>query len=80
MKEAEMKLYKARNGEENAAGNHVYVFVVAPDLDEAEALARKAFGSQSSTDMGYVGLEGIISIEVLIEDVSEGGVSDVLVL
>jgi hypothetical protein len=75
-----MKLYKARNGEENAAGNHVYVFVIASDHDEAEARARRAFDAQSSTDMGYVGLEGVISLEVLIEDVSVGGVSEVLVL
>ena len=64
-----MKLYKARNGEENAAGNHVYVSVIASDHDEAEARAGGAFDAQSSTDMGYVGLEVV----------SKGGVSEVLV-
>ncbi len=75
-----MKLYKSCNDEENAAGNHVYVFVIASDHDEAEERARGAFDAQSSTDMGYVALGRVISREVLIEDVSVGGVSKVLVL
>lgn len=56
------------------------MFAIASDHDEAEKRARGAFDAQSSTDMGYVALEADNPLEILIEDVSKGGVSEVLVL
>lgn len=69
-----MKLYKTRNGRKDKDGNKLYAFVVAENDEQAEELAKKAFRQHRSIDRGE---KEFIRMHVIIEDLSQPGVSAV---
>ncbi len=69
-----MKLYKARNGNYDRSGKALYVFVVANDDEEAEALAREAFSHHPGVPSE---LGAYIRLHAIIEDLTRPGASAV---
>jgi len=63
-----MKVYKARNGNFDKRGKALYVFVIAHDDEQAEALVKEAFGHCPGTP-GECGNR--IRIHAIIEDISQ---------
>ncbi len=63
-----MKLYKTRNGNRDIDGKMLYVFVVAEDDDQAEALAKEAFRHHRGVTNEETG--EFIRMHAIIEDIS----------
>lgn len=72
-----MKLYKARNGHQDKEGKNLYVFVLAEDDEQAEAMAKEAFSRHKTVDTGN---KEFIRMHAIIEEISEPATSAVWAL